>query len=86
MWDYIDGEMGCKDGNGMGKYQQVTTANLRAYCRSGIMGMAGKISGEDSRGQAWCWRCGTTGMDTAVEEMRDGNRRDVGRWRWRNGF
>ena len=33
MWDERDGEMGWKDGNGMGKYRQVTTTNLRAYCR-----------------------------------------------------
>ena len=50
------------------------------------MGMEDKFSGEDSGGRARCWRCGTTGMDTAAEEIRDGNRRDVGRWRWRNGL
>ena len=27
-----------------------------------------------------------TVVDTAVEEMRDGNRRDVGRRRWQNGL
>ena len=32
MWDDGDGKMGCKDGDGLGKYQQVTTANLRVYC------------------------------------------------------
>ena len=52
MWDDGDGEMGCKDSDGLRKYRQGTTANLRAYRRSGIMGMADKISGEDSGGQA----------------------------------
>ena len=78
MWDDGDGKMGCKYGDGLGKYQQGTTANLRAYRRSRIMGMADKISSEDSGGRA-CWqRCGTTGMDTAVEEMRDSNIKYVG--------
>ena len=31
MWDDGDGEMGCKDGDGLEKYQQVMTANLRVY-------------------------------------------------------
>ena len=78
--------MGCKDGNGMGKYRQGMTANLRAYRRSGIMVMVDKISGVDSGGQALWRRCGTTGMDTTVEEMRDGNRRYLGQQRWRNGL
>ena len=67
MWDNGDGEMGCKDGDGLGKYLQGTTTNLRAYRHSGIMRMADTISGEDSIGQAWWRRCRTTGMDTAVE-------------------
>ena len=50
MWDNRDGEMVCKDRGGLGKYRQVTNDNLRAYHRSGIMGMADKISGEDSDG------------------------------------
>ena len=74
MWDNVDDKMGCKDGDGMGKYLQGMTANLRAYRCSGIMGMADNISGEASGGRAQWWRCRTTGMDTAVEEMRDGNR------------
>ena len=86
MWDNGDGEMGCKDGNGMGKYQQGTTVNLRAYRCSRIMGMADKISGEDSGRQAWWRRCGTTGMDTGVEEMQDVNRRDVGPQIWKKGL
>ena len=37
--------------------------------------MTDKISGEDSsRGGRW-QRCGTTGIDTEVEEIRDDNRR-----------
>ena len=48
----------------------------RQRCR--IMGTEYKVSGEDSGGQAWWRRCGTTGIDTAAEEMRDVNRRDVG--------
>ena len=86
MWDNGDGEMGCKDGDGLGKYQQGTTAHLRVYCRSGIMGMAEKISGEYSSGRSWCRICRTTGMDTAVEEMWEGNRIDVGQRRWLNGL
>ena len=50
------------------------------------MGMADKVRGEYS-GEKLRWsRCGTTGMDMAAEEMRDGNRRDVGRQRWINGL
>ena len=45
--------------------------------------MAYMVSGEDSGGRARCRRCGTTGIDTAVEEMRDSNRRDVGRLIWK---
>ena len=71
--------MGWKDGNGLGKYRQVTTSNLRAYCRSGIMGMVDKISGEDSDVQALWRRCRTTDMDTVMEKMWGGNRIDVGR-------
>ena len=86
MWDDRYGKMGCRDGNGLGKYKKGMTANLRAYHFSRIMGMVDKISGEDSGGRARFWRCGTTGMDTGVEEIRDGNKQDVGRRRWRNGF
>ena len=76
--------MGCKDNNGLGKYRQGITTNLREYCRSRIIGMADKVSGEYSGRQAW-WRIsGTTWMDTAMEEMWDGNIRDVGRWIWKN--
>ena len=59
---------------------------MEVRCRFGIMYMVDKVNGEDSSGRALWRRCGTTGMDTAMEEMRDGNRRDVGRRRWRNGL
>ena len=59
---------------------------MRACCHSRIMGMADKVSGEDIGGLAWWQRFGTTGIDTVVDEMQDGNRRDVGRRRWRNGL
>ena len=42
------------------------------------MGMADKVSGKDSGGIARWRRCGTIGIDTAAEEMRDVNIRDVG--------
>ena len=45
MWDDGDGEMGWKDGNGLVKYLQGTTTNLRAYHRSWIMGMKDKVRG-----------------------------------------
>ena len=84
MWDDNDGKMGCKDGDVLGKYQQGITANLRAYRCSGIIVIVHNISGEDSFGRAWWRRCGKTRMDTTVEEMRYGNRRDVGRLIWQN--
>ena len=48
--------------------------------------MADKVSGADSGGRARWWRCGTIGIDTAAEEMRYGNRGDVGQRIWRNGL
>ena len=84
MWDDGDGEMGWKDGDGLGKYRQGTTTNLRAYPRYGIMGMADKVSGEETVELSRWRRCGTTYMNTVAEEMRDGNRRDMGQRRWRN--
>ena len=78
--------MGCKDGDGLGKYRQGTTTNLRAYRRSGTMNMADKNSSEDRGGRARWHIYITTGMDTVVEDMRDSNRRDVGRRRWQNGL
>ena len=50
MWDDGYGKMGCKDGDILGKYRQGTTVKLRVFCCSRIMGMADKISGEDSGG------------------------------------
>ena len=52
--------------------------------RCGIMELADKVSGEYSDRLSWWWRCGTTCMNTAMEEMRDGNRRDFGRRIWQN--
>ena len=51
-----------------------------------MMGMAEKVSNEESGRQARWRRCRTTGMDTAAEDTQDGNRRDVRRRRWRNGL
>ena len=48
--------------------------------------MTDKVRNEDSGGRARWRRCGTTGMDTAVEEMRYGKRRNVGQQKWRNGL
>ena len=39
--------------------------------RCSIIGMADKVGSEDSGGLARCQRCGTTGMDTAADEMWD---------------
>ena len=36
--------------------------------------MADKVSGEDSGGQSLWRRCKKIGMDTAAEDMWDGNR------------
>ena len=51
---------------------------MEAWRRFRIMGIADMVSGEDSSGRAWWRRYSTTWMDTAAEEMRDDNRRDVG--------
>ena len=59
---------------------------MEARWRCRIMGMSEKFSSEDSGRQKWWRRCRTTGMDTTAEDMREGNRRYVGRWRWRNGL
>ena len=39
MWDDGYGKMGWKDGDGMGKYLQGTTTNLRAYSCSDNLGV-----------------------------------------------
>ena len=50
---------------------------MEAQWGCGMMGMTDKVSGEDSGGRARWRRCATTGVDTAAEEMRDGNRIDM---------
>ena len=50
---------------------------MEARQRRGIMRMVDKVSGEDSSVKSWWRRCRITGMDTAAEEMRDGNKGDV---------
>ena len=50
MWDGVDGEMGCKDGDGLGKYQHGTNTNLMEYRCSRIMGVAENIRCKDSSG------------------------------------
>ena len=50
------------------------------------MGMTDKVRGEDRGGKARWRRCGIAGVDTVVEEIWDGNIRDVGRRRWLNGL
>ena len=78
--------MGWKYGDRLVKYQQGTTTNLRAYRQSRIMGMTDKVSGEDSGVRARLRRCGTKDMDTTAEDIRDGNRRNVGQQIWKNGL
>ena len=60
--------------------------NMEAQWICRIIGIEDKATSEDSVGRARWQICGTTGMNTATEEMWDGNRRDVGRPRWRNGL
>ena len=57
---------------------------VQRRCR--IMGMEDKVSSKYRGRQAQWRRCGTTGMDTAAEDMRDRNRRYVGRRRLQNGL
>ena len=46
---------------------------MEAQQRYRMIGMAEKVSGEDSDRRVW-WRiCGTTRMDMAMEEMWYGN-------------
>ena len=51
-----------------------------------IIGTEEKVSGKDSGRRERRMICGTTDIDTAAEDMQDGNRRDVGRRIWRNGL
>ena len=41
MWDYGDSKMGWKDGNGLVKYQQITTTKLSEYRHSNNLGVGG---------------------------------------------
>ena len=59
---------------------------MEAWKRCGKVGISDKVGGEDSGGRARRRRCGTTGMNTAAEEIRDGNRIGVVRRRWRSGL
>ena len=67
MWYDRDDEMGWKDSDGLGKYRQGTTTNLRTYYCSWIMGMADMVSSEDSGGRSRWRRFRTTDMDTMEE-------------------
>ena len=53
MWDNRYGEMGWKNGNGMGKYQQGTTTNLRAHRRSDKLGVRVKTELHGDSGCIW---------------------------------
>ena len=54
MWDDVYGEMGWKDGDGLGKYRQGTTTNLRAYRHSNKLGVRDTV---DLHGDLGCiWR------------------------------
>ena len=47
---------------------------IRTATETQELGMAEKVSGEDSGGQALWMRCRKIGIDTTAEEMWDGNR------------
>ena len=47
---------------------------MEARCICRIIGMEDKASSDDSNGRAWWQTCRTTWIDTAAEEMWDGNR------------
>ena len=54
MWDNGDGEMGWKEGGGLGKYRQGANTNLRAYRRSDNLGVGAMM---DLHGVLGCiWR------------------------------
>ena len=54
IWYDGDGEMGWKNGDGLGKYRQGTTTNLRAYRRSDNLGVGATT---DLHGDLGCiWR------------------------------
>ena len=53
MWDDGDGEMDWKNGDGLGKYQQGTTTNLRAYRCSDKLGMGATTDLHINSGCIW---------------------------------
>ena len=53
MWDNGYGEMGWKDGNGLSKYKQGTTTNLRAYRCSNNLGVGGTTNLHGDLGYIW---------------------------------
>ena len=53
IWDDGDGEMGWKNGNGLGKYRQRTTTNLRAYRCYDKLGMGATTNLHRYLGCTW---------------------------------
>ena len=53
MWDGGDGKMDWKNGDGLGKYQQGTTNNLRAYRRSDNLGVGATTDLHGNLGCIW---------------------------------
>ena len=53
MWDDGDGEIGWKNGNRLGKYRQGTTTNLKAYRRSGNLGVGATTDLRIDLGYIW---------------------------------
>ena len=53
MWDDGYGEMGWKNSDGLGKYQQGTTTNLRAYRRSDTLGVGATEDLHRDSGYIW---------------------------------
>ena len=53
MWDYRDGKMGWKDSDGLGKYRQGTTTNLRAYRPSDNLGVGAMTDLNGDSGFVW---------------------------------
>ena len=84
--------MGWKYGDRLVKYQQGTTTNLRAYRRSGIMGMTDRSAvktvayehgGEDAGKKIWIQRRRIFG--TATEDMWDNRYGKMG-WKDSDGL
>ena len=53
MWDKGNGEMGWKNGDRMGKYQQGTTTKLRTYRHSDNLGMRATADLHGNLGCIW---------------------------------